>query len=137
MHRVKNKKDAREFAEGVINDPILEVQWAETAFKHAETYFKLLQIVPDKAAMRLTRHDDDLYTGFRELFPDLSVAVLDEDQVKSKESKDKYASLRATPMPLPSPSCSLALAVLLSLSPSLSSVSLSLSLSLSLLSLPL
>eukprot|EP00011_Vannellida_sp_DIVA3-517-6-12_P012248 CAMPEP_0114618630 /NCGR_PEP_ID=MMETSP0168-20121206/7798_1 /TAXON_ID=95228 ORGANISM="Vannella sp., Strain DIVA3 517/6/12" /NCGR_SAMPLE_ID=MMETSP0168 /ASSEMBLY_ACC=CAM_ASM_000044 /LENGTH=150 /DNA_ID=CAMNT_0001829775 /DNA_START=18 /DNA_END=470 /DNA_ORIENTATION=- len=90
MKRVKNKKDAREFAEGVINDPVLEVQWAETAFKHAETYFKLLQIVPDVATMRLTRYDDAIYTAFRELFPDLNVALLDEDVIKSKESKEAW-----------------------------------------------
>ncbi|CAF4795744.1 unnamed protein product, partial [Rotaria sp. Silwood2] len=73
-------------AEDYINDPILEEQWAMKAFQHAETYFNLLCAV-DPKQLRLSRHDDKIYSRFRELFPDFKIDVLDENQIKSNEGK--------------------------------------------------
>lgn len=41
----------------------------------------------DANQLRLSRHDDQIYSRFREVFPDLKVDVLDENQIKSNEGK--------------------------------------------------
>jgi hypothetical protein len=41
----------------------------------------------DPKQLRLSRHDDQIYSRFRELFPDLKVDILDENQIKSNEGK--------------------------------------------------
>jgi hypothetical protein len=41
----------------------------------------------DPKQLRLSRHDDQIYSRFRELFPDLKVDILDENQIKSTEGK--------------------------------------------------
>jgi hypothetical protein len=76
-------------AEDYINDPVLEEQWAMKAFQHAETYFNLLCSV-DPKELRLTGHDDQIYSRFRELFPDLKIDILDENQIKSNEGKASW-----------------------------------------------
>jgi len=73
-------------AEDYINDPILEQEWAMKAFQHAETYFNLLCAI-DSKQLRLTRHDDKIYSRFRELFPDFKIDILDENLIKSNEGK--------------------------------------------------
>ncbi|CAF0895236.1 unnamed protein product [Adineta steineri] len=78
-------------AEDYMNDPILEEQWAMKAFQHAETYFNLLCSIESKK-LRLTRHDDEIYSRFRAVFPDLKVDILDENQIKSVEGKELWRS---------------------------------------------
>ncbi|UJR27276.1 hypothetical protein I4U23_008571 [Adineta vaga] len=78
-------------AEDYINDPILEEQWAMKAFQHAETYFNLLRSL-DPTSLRLTPHDDQIYTRFRQVFPDLKIDHLDEDHIKSVEGKQQWRS---------------------------------------------
>ncbi len=87
-----------------ISQPVLEEQWAMKAFQHAETYFNVnkknnefvieklffviqLLCTTDPKQLRLSRHDDQVYSRFRELFPDLKVDILDENQIKSNEGK--------------------------------------------------
>lgn len=52
--------------EDLGNDGNLELLWAEKAFKHAETYFKILQIMPNKAKIKLTQSGEIQHTcGWR------------------------------------------------------------------------
>ncbi|KAL1122890.1 hypothetical protein AAG570_003216 [Ranatra chinensis] len=44
----------------------------------------------DPRILRLTPHDDLIYKTFREHFPDMKVAVLNEDEIKSPEGKVKW-----------------------------------------------
>lgn len=46
----------------------------------------------DPKILKLTKHDDQLYKHFRETFPDLNVATVTEDQLKSAEAKDVWRS---------------------------------------------
>ena len=41
--------------EDLGNDANIELLWAEKAFKHAETFFKILQCMPDKKKIKLTQ----------------------------------------------------------------------------------
>eukprot|EP01006_Ploeotia_vitrea_P048006 TRINITY_DN67184_c9_g1_i1.p1 TRINITY_DN67184_c9_g1~~TRINITY_DN67184_c9_g1_i1.p1 ORF type:complete len:182 (+),score=98.47 TRINITY_DN67184_c9_g1_i1:78-623(+) len=69
------------------NNQEMESQWAEKAFKHAETYQNLLPVFADKTKLKLTKIDNVIYKHFRETFPKLDIAELDEDFIKSKEQK--------------------------------------------------
>lgn len=44
----------------------------------------------DPKILKLTPHDDNIYKLFREVFPDLKVDVIVEDELKSDESKQKW-----------------------------------------------
>jgi len=72
------------------NDPNVELIWAEKAFKHAETYYKVLTVTKDKKKMRLTKIDDDIYGHFRRVFETLDVKVVDEAKLKSESEKSKW-----------------------------------------------
>ena len=85
--------------------PALEQQWAIKAFQQAETYFKVESIARDQGGderfaflvqllssldaskLKLTQQDDQIYSRFRELFPELKVDQLNEDELKSNEGK--------------------------------------------------
>ncbi len=41
----------------------------------------------DSKQLRLTPHDDKIYSRFREIFPDLKIDILDENLIKSNEEK--------------------------------------------------
>lgn len=41
----------------------------------------------DARQLRISRHDDTIYSRFREVFPDFKIDVLDENQMKSNEGK--------------------------------------------------
>jgi hypothetical protein len=41
--------------EDLGNDANLELLWAEKAFKHAETYFNILKLMPNKQKIKLTQ----------------------------------------------------------------------------------
>ncbi|KAK3589417.1 hypothetical protein CHS0354_020746 [Potamilus streckersoni] len=73
----------------VTNNADVEMQWAVRAYQHAETHFNLISSV-DPKAIRLTRIDDEIYTRFRQEFPDFPVEVLKEEQLKSPEAKEKW-----------------------------------------------
>jgi hypothetical protein len=69
------------------NDPKMELEWAEKAGKHAETYYKLLTAFSDKRKLRLTSIDDRLLKHFRECFPDFNVNKIDENCMKNESGK--------------------------------------------------
>jgi len=72
------------------NDPKLELAWAEKAGKHAETYWKLLNLFEDTNKFKLTPIDEELYSDFRRTFPDLDVGCLTEETLKNDDSKKKW-----------------------------------------------
>ncbi|XP_051973488.1 protein PBDC1-like [Xyrauchen texanus] len=76
-------------AEAYGNDAQLEVMWAMKAYNHAEIYFNLISSV-DPKLLKLTKSDDQIYTKFREAFPDLNIQVLDPELLKSAEAKEKW-----------------------------------------------
>ncbi|KAB0802969.1 hypothetical protein PPYR_05155 [Photinus pyralis] len=76
-------------AEEFENDQTVEAMWAMKAFEHAEIYFNLLSSV-DAKLLHLTPIDDLIYRLFREDFPKLNVAVIDEDNLKSTAEKAKW-----------------------------------------------
>ncbi|XP_015116543.1 protein PBDC1 [Diachasma alloeum] len=76
-------------AEEFENDASVEALWAMKAFEHAEIYFNILCSL-DPKILRLTPHDDAIYKTFREIFPDLKVDVINEDEMKSPEGKNKW-----------------------------------------------
>ena len=54
------------------------------------TYWRLLENMPG-SKLRLTRVDDDIYEHFKAEFPDFDPsATVDEDEMKSKEGKEKW-----------------------------------------------
>jgi len=73
-------------AEEFVNDSTIEELWAIKAFEHAEIYFNLISSI-DPKILRLTKIDDDIYKDFRTQFPSLSVATINEDELKSTEAK--------------------------------------------------
>ena len=48
----------------------------------------------DPRQFRLTRHDDQIYSRFREVFPKLKIDVLDENELKSAEGKQVNIHMR-------------------------------------------
>ncbi|KAJ1678647.1 hypothetical protein EV182_003618, partial [Spiromyces aspiralis] len=75
--------------EDLGNNPDIEKQWAVTAMHHAETYYNLLTAVDGKN-LKLTKIDDELYEAFKEKFPEINVADLDEEDFKSPGAKAKW-----------------------------------------------
>ncbi|XP_019644339.1 PREDICTED: protein PBDC1-like [Branchiostoma belcheri] len=77
-------------AEKYINNPDLELAWASKAFQHAEVYFNLISSV-DTTCLKLTgKMDEEIYTEFRKDFPDMQVASVTEDELKSEAAKSKW-----------------------------------------------
>ena len=75
------------------NDPKMEMVWAEKAFKHAETYLKLLDVIKDKKKLRLSGADDDIYKEFRKVFPKLNIAILSDSFKSSPANIKKWRPL--------------------------------------------
>ncbi|XP_071448369.1 protein PBDC1 [Hetaerina americana] len=71
------------------NDPTVEAMWAINAMGHAEVYFNILCSV-DPKFLKLTPHDDRIYSLFREEFPDFKVENIKEDDLKSEDAKKKW-----------------------------------------------
>ncbi|XP_076677378.1 protein PBDC1 [Andrena cerasifolii] len=71
------------------NDPSVEAIWAMKAMEHAEIYFNLLCSV-DPKFLKLTPHDEQIYKSFRDVFHDLKVDKVNEDELKSSEGKAKW-----------------------------------------------
>ncbi|XP_011312143.1 protein PBDC1 [Fopius arisanus] len=78
-------------AEEFGNDSSIEAMWAMKAFEHAEIYFNILCSL-DPKILRLTPHDDAIYKTFRETFPDLKVDIINVNEMKSSEGKNKWRS---------------------------------------------
>ncbi|XP_023226944.1 DALR anticodon-binding domain-containing protein 3-like isoform X1 [Centruroides sculpturatus] len=76
-------------AEEYENNPDVELMWVIKATEHMEIYFNLLCSI-DPQLLKLTPHDDRIYESFRKEFPDMSVDVLDEKELKSEEAKAKW-----------------------------------------------
>ncbi|CAC5366138.1 Protein PBDC1 homolog,Protein PBDC1 [Mytilus coruscus] len=67
----------------------LEFEWAKKAYHHAETYFNLISSV-NPAILKLTKIDTDIYTHFRDEFPDFKIDVINIEEMKSAEGKEKW-----------------------------------------------
>ncbi|GAA95513.1 uncharacterized protein L969DRAFT_92645 [Mixia osmundae IAM 14324] len=81
--------------ENAGNAPEIEKQFAVKVIEQAQTHHKLITTIPP-SSLKLTKHDDELYEMFKELFPenfenDLAlVKVIDEDRMKNKDSKTRW-----------------------------------------------
>ncbi|KAL3466069.1 putative polysaccharide biosynthesis protein [Aspergillus heterothallicus] len=68
----------------------MEKQFAVKAVEHLMTYWSILEKVPG-SQLRLTKIDDEIYEHFKSEFPEFDpAATIDEDQMKSKEGKEKW-----------------------------------------------
>ncbi|XP_043222723.1 protein PBDC1-like [Amphibalanus amphitrite] len=76
-------------AEEFGNDASLEAAWAVKASEHADVYFNIVCSVSPRL-LRLTPHDEEIYTLFRKQFPDLTVQLLTEDLIKNEEAKKEW-----------------------------------------------
>ncbi|XP_030387220.1 protein PBDC1 [Scaptodrosophila lebanonensis] len=76
-------------AEEFGNDSLVEEMWAAKALEHAEVHFNLLTSV-HPSTLRLTPYDDQIYTTFRQDFPDLNVGFLSDEILKSATEKLKW-----------------------------------------------
>ncbi|KAH0569303.1 Polysaccharide biosynthesis family protein [Spironucleus salmonicida] len=80
----------------VSNDQKIEEDWAEYAFKFAETFEMLLKSIKTKQGLKqfkFTPQDDLIYTGFRKSFPNLSVQPLDVKTMKDKAHQLQWYQL--------------------------------------------
>eukprot|EP01114_Cavostelium_apophysatum_P023495 TRINITY_DN8873_c0_g1_i1.p1 TRINITY_DN8873_c0_g1~~TRINITY_DN8873_c0_g1_i1.p1 ORF type:complete len:166 (+),score=9.89 TRINITY_DN8873_c0_g1_i1:23-499(+) len=82
--------ESGEQAPDVENNPDIEKQWAVTAFHHADVFMNLISSVKDHSKIHLTKMDEDIYAVFRTVFPSLKVDIINEDELKSEESKQKW-----------------------------------------------
>lgn len=82
--------------------------WAAKAFQHAEIYFNVSELnfnvditkqdfsqiqllcSVDPRDLRLTPHDDEIYSAFRAEFPKLDVGQLNEDDLKTAKAKERW-----------------------------------------------
>uniref|UniRef100_A0A914VHD9 Polysaccharide biosynthesis domain-containing protein n=1 Tax=Plectus sambesii TaxID=2011161 RepID=A0A914VHD9_9BILA len=76
-------------AEEYVNDPETELAWAMKAYEHARVHMNLLSAV-DPNALRLSRHDNEIYEKFRADFPDFPLRFIPEEALKSPENKEKW-----------------------------------------------
>ncbi|CAD5207170.1 unnamed protein product [Bursaphelenchus okinawaensis] len=67
--------------ENYINDPIVEIQWAEKAFKKAEVHTNLL-LSSDTKHLKLCKEQDIIHEAFRKDFPELKVTNLTIEDLK-------------------------------------------------------
>ena len=76
-------------ADEFVNDPTMEGLWAMKAIEHMQIYFNLISAI-DPKLLKLTPKDDVIYEKFRSTFPNLSVDVLDVEELKSSDAKEKW-----------------------------------------------
>jgi len=84
------KPQPGEVPPNVTNDPQIEMQWAVVAMEFAEEFEKRLTRCRNFSQLKLTEMDEEIYVEFRKSFPQIKVAVLDENDIKSDEMKDKW-----------------------------------------------
>ncbi|KAL3110677.1 hypothetical protein niasHT_017555 [Heterodera trifolii] len=70
------------------NDANVEILWAIKAAESASIHMNILLAV-DSTKLKLNKHQDEVYTRFRQLFPDLDVFKVDENELKN-ENKEKW-----------------------------------------------
>ncbi|EAW10346.1 polysaccharide biosynthesis domain-containing protein [Aspergillus clavatus NRRL 1] len=74
----------------------IEKQFAVKAVEQLMTYWSILEKVRG-SQLRLTKMDDDIYEHFKKEFPDFDPsATLDENEMKSKEGKEKWREFMNT-----------------------------------------
>ena len=76
-------------ADEFVNDPALEGLWAMKAVDHMKIHFNLIRSI-DPTILKLTPKDDVIYQKFREQFPNLELATLTEDAIKSSQAKEEW-----------------------------------------------
>lgn len=70
----------------------IEKQFAVKAVQQMGTYWNLLSTVPP-SKLKLTQYDDEILEEFYRAFPEYDeakIAVLNEDELKSKENKERW-----------------------------------------------
>lgn len=70
----------------------IEKQFAVKAVQQMGTYWNLLSTVPP-SKLKLTQYDDEILEEFYRTFPEYDeakIAVLNEDELKSKENKERW-----------------------------------------------
>ncbi|GIZ38958.1 Protein PBDC1 [Cercospora beticola] len=78
-----NAEDADNFEE-------IEKQFAVKVVEHMSTYWSILEKLPG-SKLRLTKYDDEILEHFNKEFPDFDLkATINEDDMKSKEGKEKW-----------------------------------------------
>ncbi|KAL9058097.1 MAG: hypothetical protein Q9162_001959 [Coniocarpon cinnabarinum] len=77
-------------AEQADNFEDIEKQFAVKVVQHMETYWSLLEMRKG-SDLKLTKIDDEIHDNFRQEFPDFDpAATLNEDDMKSKQGKEKW-----------------------------------------------
>ena len=77
-------------AEETENFEEMEKQFAVKAVQHMSIYWSILEKMKG-SKLRLTRFDDQIHEHFKREFPDFDPTVtIDEDQMKSKEGKERW-----------------------------------------------
>uniref|UniRef100_A0A0N5BKU5 Polysacc_synt_4 domain-containing protein n=1 Tax=Strongyloides papillosus TaxID=174720 RepID=A0A0N5BKU5_STREA len=72
--------------EDYINDPSIELAWAMKASERASIHQNLL-LSCDTKTLKLNKNQDDIYKSFREIFPDLNIEMVTEEQLKGDNKK--------------------------------------------------
>ncbi|KAI1718063.1 polysaccharide biosynthesis domain-containing protein [Ditylenchus destructor] len=72
-----------------VNDQNVEVAWAIKAAESASIHMNLLLAVQDTTKLRLNKHQDEIYAKFRELFRDMDVENVTEDNLKG-DNKERW-----------------------------------------------
>ena len=72
-----------------INDPVVEQLWTMKAVEHMKIHFNLISAI-DPKILKLTPKDEDVYQAFRSTFPNLSIDVIQVDNLKSEEAKKDW-----------------------------------------------
>lgn len=76
-------------AEEFVNDPALEGLWLLKAVDHMKIHFNLIRSI-DPTILKLTPKDDEIYKEFRKQFPDLPIAQVSEESIKSPSAKEEW-----------------------------------------------
>lgn len=71
------------------NTSQIEYAWAIKTHRHAEVYMKIIKTV-DPAKIKLTNFDDIIYRQYKRLFKDVRIDVLQDDDFKTKDAKNKW-----------------------------------------------
>lgn len=71
----------------------IEKQFAVKAVHHMGAYWNLIEAIPP-SKLKLTKFDSDILEKFFEAFPEYNsrekLAILDEDELKTKEAKERW-----------------------------------------------
>lgn len=79
------EKPAEEFQ----NDPTIEGVWCLKAVEHMQIHFNLICSISPQI-LKLTPKDDVVYKEFRKQFPDMAIEMLEVEQLKCDEAKEKW-----------------------------------------------